>query len=229
MAKNTKSENIETYAFAPHLGFLWLFFTMFFVQVLYFWEIYLTNAPRDLGGMMALLVMTIVITPPFVLSGLGTFPKAIISKDSVALEYAYSRHLFSREEIAIDPKGRMIRLGAPRWVSIRFGFIPFASEKVFTFLRNSGIEEYKSRPVFVLSFLIPSLLTAFFESFGRLYLAILSGVISSMSLSMIFYVMPAKIWIDNLGRGKSAILFGLSIGVFIFLVTAAPLFLMRYH
>ena len=72
---------------------------------------FLTTPSRNfIGDALALLLAAAIVTPFFTVYGLATFPKVSIDRDSIALKYAYVRRLFNQEEIAIDPKARIIRL-----------------------------------------------------------------------------------------------------------------------
>lgn len=106
------SRTFVTRAFNLAQGFVWLMFVIPFVTILFQWYLYFFNPSYYVGNpMIPLMIMTLPIGAGFVLFGMAAFPRIEIDHDSAVTRYAFVRLFFSMDEVGIDPKRHILRLG----------------------------------------------------------------------------------------------------------------------
>ena len=214
-------KTFETRALSLGQGFIWVLFVGPLVWILYEWYLYFSDR---VGAFISdptipLAMFTLIIAAGFTLFGLAAFPRIEIDKDSVVVKYAFVRQLFAQEEVRIDSKGHILRLGS--WTTGGW-YIPFKEEECNNLL-NRQVGKYRSKPLFIL-FLLPMLTLGFYSALIRslggtldpLLWAILWGAVVAISLTIFAYGVPGEIRISSLDRGASSMVFGLSIGIIVF-------------
>jgi len=217
--------NIRTFAtraFNLAQGLIWIMFIIAFVTILFQWYLYFFDASYYVGNpTIPLMIMTIPAGAGFVLFGMATFPRIEIDLDSVVVRYAFVRLFFGLDEVGIDPKAHILRLGKfpmTNW------FVPFKERECMDFL-DKQIGGYKAIPLFLI-YLLPFPILDLFFNLGRnmygtlapMYWAITWGTVTALSMTFLTYAAPVTLRIGNLRRGTSAIAFGTSIGIVIFLL-----------
>ena len=126
------------------------------------------------------------------------------------------------EEAKIDPGGHILRIGGKL---MPFGwFIPFKEKECFNLL-SKQVEAYQSKPLYLAYALPPSFLTVLFALARHLeglfppeLWAVLWGVTTAISLTMIAYSFPVEIRLGSMNRGVSAIICGIFAGVTIAII-----------
>jgi hypothetical protein len=167
------------------------------------------------------MIFSLPIVGFFALFSMAAFPKIEIDRDGVVLKYGFVRLLFALEDVEIDSKGHVLKLGDGM---MTYRLIPFKERECMDLL-DRHVGTYQSKPLFLL-YLLPFLILGLFFSFLRylggtfapLFSAILWGAITGISMAIFTYGAPVDMRINNLRRGSSAIVFGLSIGIVIFLL-----------
>jgi hypothetical protein len=169
-----------------------------------------------------LTIFTVIIVAVFALFGVAAFPKIEIDRDGAELKFGFVRRFFVLEEIRMDSRGHVLKLG--EGLATAGWFIPF-KEKECTILLNKHVRSHRSRPLF-LAYLLPvSVVGFYFEliaylggTLSPLYWAFSWGTTTAISMSIFSYGIPGDIRIGNLRRGASAMVFGLSIGIVVFVL-----------
>jgi hypothetical protein len=203
-------------------GFIWLMFVIALVTILFQWYLYFFDTSYYVGNpAIPLMIMTLPVGAGFVLFGMAAFPRIEIDLDSAVVRYAFVRLFFGLDEARIDPKGHVLRLGKfpmTNW------FVPFKEKECMDFL-DKQTEGYRARPLFLVYLMSIPILDLFF-SLGRniygalapMYWAIIWGVVTALSMAFFAYAAPVNMRMGNLRRGASAMVFGISIGIVIFLL-----------
>jgi hypothetical protein len=207
-------------AFNLGQGFIWVVLVGPLIWVLFQWYLYLAQVRAFIGDpTIPLMILTLPIAGFFALFSLAAFPKIEIDRDGVVLKYGFVRLLFALGDVEIDPKGHVLKLGDGMWT---YRLIPFRERECMDLL-DRHVGTYQSKPLFLL-YLLPFLILGLFFSFLRylggtfapLFSAILWGAMTGISMAIFAYGAPVDMRINNLRRGSSAIVFGLSIGIVIF-------------
>jgi hypothetical protein len=209
-----------TRAFNIAQGLLWLMFSIPFVTILFQWYLYFFDPSYYIGDpAIPLMIATLPVGAGFVLFGMAAFPKIEVDRDSAEVRYAFVRLFFGLDEIEIDPKRHILRLGEfpmTNW------FVPFKERECFDFL-GKRVGGYKARPLFLIYLLLFPVLDLSFNlgrniygSLAPIYWALVWGVATALSMTFFAYAAPASMRIGNLLRGASAIIFGVSIGIVIY-------------
>lgn len=215
--------NIRTFvtrAFNLMQGFIWLIFVIAFVTILFQWYLYFFDARFYVGNpIIPLMIVTLPVGAGFVLFGMAAFPKIEIDLESAVVRYAFVHLFFGLDELGIDPKGHILRLGKfpmTNW------FVPFKERECLDFL-DKQIEGYRAKPLFLIYLLSFPILDVFFNlgrniygTLAPMYWAITWGVVTALSMAFFAYAAPINIRIGNLRRGASAMVFGISTGIVIF-------------
>ncbi|HVP26877.1 MAG TPA: winged helix-turn-helix domain-containing protein [Candidatus Bathyarchaeia archaeon] len=214
----------ETRAFSLAQGFIWVLLVYPLTWILFGWYLYFANRAGFFTGdpTIPLMIFTMIVVAGFALFGMTTFPKIKIDRDGVEVKSGFVRRFFSLEEIRMDSKGYVLKLGegltAASW------FIPF-KEKECMVLLNKHVRTYRSKPLFLM-YLLPVLVIGFYFELVRglggglspLFWAFSWGATAAISMSIFVYGAPADIRMGNLRRGASSMVFGLSTGITIFLL-----------
>ncbi len=217
---------VQTRAFSIFAGFMSLLLLYPVLGLLFGWYLYFTDVTVTVNGNLAtqLIILSLIIIPPFMLISINQFPKIGVDRDSIIVKWVTGSKLFIMEEAKIDARGHLLRLGGV----LPFGwFIPFKDEECFSLL-NKKTQTYHSKPLY-LTFALPptclALLSTFVGRVGGFFppelWAIWWGATATVSLAMIAYSFPAEIHLGNLNRGKSAVIYGSLAGF----VVATSLFL----
>lgn len=215
-------ETFETRAFNLAQGFIWMLLVGPLIGVLFGWYLYFADRPSAfIGGDPAipLMIFTLIIVAGFALFGMAAFPNVKIDRDGGVVKYSFVRLFFALEDVEIDPKGHILKLGEGL---MTYWFIPFKQKECMGLL-DKHVGTYRSKPLFI-TYLLPLPILGFFFMFLRylggtlapLFWAILWGVMAAISLTIFAYGAPVDMRIGNLGRGASSIISGLSIGIIIF-------------
>jgi hypothetical protein len=214
------SRTFVTRAFNLAQGFVWLMFVIPFVTILFQWYLYFFNPSYYVGNpMIPLMIMTLPIGAGFVLFGMAAFPRIEIDHDSAVTRYAFVCLFFSMDEVGIDPKRHILRLGKfpmTNW------FVPFKERECIGFL-DKQVGGYTAKPLFLI-YLLPFPILDLFFSLGKniygtlapMYWAIVWGVVTALSMTFFAYAAPVNMRLGNLRRGASTLVFGLSIGIVIY-------------
>jgi hypothetical protein len=215
---------LETRAFSLFAGFMWLVLIYPFMGLLFGWYMYFTDPSTAFNSdlVLQLATLSLVGIPAFVLFSINQFPKIKIDHDSIVVEWATGRKFFVMEEAKIDPRGPILRIGGKL---MPFGwFIPFKEKECFNLL-SKQVEAYQSKPLYLAYALPPSFLTVLFALARRLeglfppeLWAVLWGVTTAISLTMIAYSFPVEIRLGSMNRGVSAIICGIFAGVTIAII-----------
>jgi len=208
-------------AFNLGQGFIWVLLVGPLLGVLFQWYLYFADRAGAFIGdpTIPLMIFSLPTVGFFALFSMAAFPKIEMDRDGVVLKYGFVRLLFALEDVEIDPKGHVLKLGGGMWT---YRLIPFKERECMDLL-DRYIGTYQSKPLFLL-YLLPLLILGLFFSFLRylggtfapLFSAILWGVMTGISMAIFAYGAPVGMRINNLRRGASAIVFGLSIGIVIF-------------
>jgi hypothetical protein len=208
-------------AFNLGQGFIWVLLVGPLLGVLFHWYLYFVDRAGAFIGdpTIPLMIFSLPTVGFFALFSMAAFPKIEMDRDGVVLKYGFVRLLFALEDVEIDPKGHVLKLGGGMWT---YRLIPFKERECMDLL-DRYIGTYQSKPLFLL-YLLPLLILGLFFSFLRylggtfapLFSAILWGVMTGISMAIFAYGAPVGMRINNLRRGASAIVFGLSIGIVIF-------------
>lgn len=185
----------------------------------------------DLEGLLQMLLITSPFDALIIVSVLGSFPKLSIDNESILVNSTYIKHIYSLEDISIDPKSHILKRTPPfrqspisKYMFVNGLFVPF-KEDVFMHLKEKVKTSQSSFPVCFLS-LIPIpifiLLYEISKNFAAplIVWAFVIGVTNSLSFSTFVYTLPGKTLVGNLGRGKSAVTIGISIGLITSLIWA---------
>jgi hypothetical protein len=103
-------------------------------------------------------------------------------------------------------------------------------------LLDEHMGTYRSKPLFLM-YLLPVLIPSFYlaafpntryigGTLARLFWAVLWGAVAAISIAIFAFGSPADMRIGNIGRGASAVMFGLSTGIIIFFLM---LFSLQIH
>jgi hypothetical protein len=209
-----------TRAFNLMQGFIWLIFVIAFVTILFQWYLYFFDARFYVGNpIIPLMILTLPVGAGFVLFGMAAFPKIEIDLESAVVRYAFVHLSFGLDELGIDPRGHILRLGKfpmTNW------FVPFKERECLDFL-DKQIEGYRAKPLFLIYLLSFPILDVFFNlgrniygTLAPMYWAIAWGVVTAFSMAFFAYAAPINIRIGNLRRGASTMVLGISTGIVIF-------------
>jgi hypothetical protein len=208
-------------AFNLGQGFIWVVLVGPLIWVLFQWYLYFVDRAGAFIGdpTIPLMIFSLPIVGFFALFSMAAFPKIEIDRDGVVLKYGFVRLLFALEDVEIDSKGHVLKLGDGM---MTYRLIPFKERECMDLL-DRHVGTYQSKPLFLL-YLLPFLILGLFFSFLRylggtfapLFSAILWGAMTGISMAIFAYGAPVDMRINNLRRGSSAIVFGLSIGIVIF-------------
>jgi len=109
------------------------------------------------------------------------------------------------------------------WKKARFLLI-LVVRAVFS-ARDKQIEGYRARPLFLVYLMSIPILDLFFNlgrniygTLAPMYWAIIWGVVTALSMAFFAYAALVNMRMGNLRRGASAMVFGISIGIVIFLL-----------
>jgi hypothetical protein len=215
-------KTFETYAFSLAQGFIWAMLIHPLTWVLFSWYLYFADRARAFFGdpTIPLMIFTLIIGGAFALFGMAAFPRIMIDRDGVTVKLGFVRRFFAIEDVRIDLKGQILKLG--EGLATAGWFIPF-KRKECIYLLDKHVKTYRSKPLFLV-YLLPLLIIGFYFRLARyfggtlapLFWAFSWGTTTAISMAIFIYGAPADIRISNLGRGASAIVFGLSIGIIIF-------------
>jgi len=209
----------ETRAFSLAQGLIWTLLVYPVTWVLSGWYLYFNYRASAFAGdpTVPLMIFTVIIGAPFALFGMAAFPKIEIDRDGSEVKSGFIRRSLALEEIRMDTRGHVLKLG--EGLATAGWFIPF-KEKECVALLNKHVRSYRSKPFF-LAYLLPlSALGSYYEiiahlggTLSPLYWAFSWGTTAAISMSIFFYGIPADIQLGSLGRGASAMIFGLSVGI----------------
>jgi len=208
-------------AFNLGQGFIWVVLVGPLIWVLFQWYLYFVDRAGAFIGdpTIPLMIFSLPIVGFFALFSMAAFPKIEIDRDGVVLKHGFVRLLFALEDVEINSKGHVLKLGDGM---MTYRLIPFKERECMDLL-DRHVGTYQSKPLFLL-YLLPFLILGLFFSFLRylggtfapLFSAILWGAMTGISMAIFAYGAPVDMRINNLRRGSSAIVFGLSIGIVIF-------------
>jgi hypothetical protein len=218
-------------AFNLGQGFIWVVLVGPLIWVLFQWYLYFVDRAGAFIGdpTIPLMIFSLPIVGFFALFSMAAFPKIEIDRDGVVLKHGFVRLLFALEDVEINSKGHVLKLGDGM---MTYRLIPFKERECMDLL-DRHVGTYQSKPLFLL-YLLPFLILGLFFSFLRylggtfapLFSAILWGVMTGISMAIFAYGASVDMRINNLRRGSSAIVFGLSIGIVIFFLM---FFSLRIH
>ena len=217
-------KTFETRALSLAQGFIWVLLVYPLTWILFGWCLYFTNRAGFFVGdpTIPLMIFTMIIVAGFALFGMATFPEIKIDRDGVEVKLGFLHRFFSLQEIRIDSKGYVLKLGeglaAAGW------FILFKRKECMILL-NKHVRTYQPKPLF-LTYLLPVLVIGFYFELVKylggapppLFWAFSWGTTTAISTSVFVYSAPADMQIGNLHRGTSSMTFGLSTGIIIFLL-----------
>lgn len=219
-------ESIKSRAINLFGIFIWVALLIGFVFCVYGWFLYLIGAAPSSDVLYPLLALSLLVVPLFIYGSLATFPTIEIDRDSIVVKYAFTRFFFSLEEVQIKYGGRVLRLGG--WTSGGW-YIPFKRKECTDALEKlAGLYPLKAprkiSPTFLLYLLalpILTLIQQFLESMtillNSVVWSLIWGITAVFSLTMFMYKAPVEMKIGKFGKAGSSILFGISVGIIIFL------------
>lgn len=215
-------KTFETRAFGFYQGFIWVMLVHPLAGILFGWYLYFADRPSAFIGdpTIPLMILTVLIVPVFALFGVVAFPKIKIDRDGVVVKLGFTRLFFALEDVRIDFKGHILKLG--EGLTTAGWFIPFREKECMDLL-DKHVGTYRSKPLFLI-YLLPVTILGFYFRLARhldgtlapLFWAFSWGVTAAISMAIFVYGAPADMRIDRLDRGASAMVFGLSIGIIIF-------------
>jgi hypothetical protein len=217
----TEEQVFKTRAFSLFAGFIWLVSVYLFLGLVFGWYLYFTEPTVMTKGNLAtpLITLSVILIPAFGLIAINQFPVIEIDQESIVVKWATGRRFFSMEEVKMDVRGHILRLGERR---MPFGwFIPFKEDECFNLL-NKHVETYRSKALYLTFALPPTFLTFLFAFASRLegvfppdLWAVFWGVTIAISSAMFAYSFPAEIHLGKMNRGISSIIYGVFVGVII--------------
>jgi len=157
-------KTFETYAFSLAQGFIWAMLIHPLTWVLFSWYLYFADRARAFFGdpTIPLMIFTLIIGGAFALFGMAAFPRIMIDRDGVTVKLGFVRRFFAIEDVRIDLKGQILKLGeglaTARW------FIPF-KRKECIYLLDKHVKTYRSKPLFLV-YLLPLLIIGFYFRLG---------------------------------------------------------------
>lgn len=215
-------KTFETRAFSLAQGFIWVVLVYPLTWVLFGWYLYFADRAGAFFGdpTIPLMIFTLIIGGAFALFGMVTFPRIMIDRDSITVKLGFVRRFFALEDVRIDFKGHILKLG--EGLTTAGWFIPFREKECMDLL-DKHVGTYRSKPLFLI-YLLPVTILGFYFRLARhlggtlapLFWAFSWGVTAAISMAIFVYGAPADMRIDRLDRGASAMVFGLSIGIIIF-------------
>jgi len=215
-------KTFETRALSLAQGFIWVVLVYPLTWVLFGWYLYFADRAGGFSGdpTIPLMLFTLIIGGAFTLFGMVTFPKIMIDYDSITLKLGFVRRFFAIDDVRIDSKGHILKLG--EGLTTAGWFIPFKRKECMDLL-DKHVGTYQPKPLFIIYLLPVTILGLYFRLaqhlFGAaapLFWAFSWGVTAAISMAIFFYGAPADMRIGRLYRGASATVFGLSIGIIIF-------------
>lgn len=217
-------KSFETRAFSLAQGFIWVVLVYPLTGVLFSWYLYFADRPGAFVGdpTIPLMIFTVITVAGFALFAIAAFPTIKIDRDGVAVKLGFTRLYFALEDMRIDPKGHILKLG--EGLATAGWFIPFKRKECIDLL-DKHVGTYRSKPLFLI-YLLPVTIIGFYFRLLRhlggglapLFWAFSWGVTAAISMAIFVYGTPLDVRISRLDRGASAMVFGLSIGVIIFLL-----------
>jgi len=206
--------------------FIWVALLIGLVFCLYGWFLYLIGTAPSSDVLYPLLALSLLVGSLFIYGSLATFPTIEIDRDSIVVKYAFTRFFFSFDDVQIKHGGRVLRLGG--W-TVGGWYIPFRREECVNALEKAaGLYPPKAprkvSPTFLLYLLALPILTLtqqFLKSMNILLnpmaWSLIWGITAVFSLTMFMYNAPVEMKIGKLDKAGSSILFGISVGIIIFL------------
>jgi hypothetical protein len=220
----TSMKAFETRAFSLAQGFIWVVLLYPLTWILFGWYLYFVDRVGAFVGdpLVPLMIFTVIIGGGFGLFGMAAFPKIRIDRDGAEVKSGFVRRFFALEEIRIDPKGHVLKLG--EGLTVGGWFILFRERECVGLLKGY-IRTYRSKPFF-LTYLLPTLIVGFYfelmkylgGTLSPVFWAFSWGTTATVSMSIFVYGVPGDMRIGNMHRGVSAIVFGLSAGILIFVL-----------
>ena len=208
---------------------LWAWILAGFVFCLYSWFLYLVGA---LGGvtLYELLALTLIVAPLFILFSVATFPKIKIDRDGVLLRYGFTSMFFPFDEVRIEVRRSVLRLGAGtglvNWYAPlrRKGCMEVAEKMIGVYPAKVPRGVSSTFYLYLLPVPILFLVEQFLKRWGTvlnpIVWSLLWGIVTASSLMMFTHKAPVKMEIWKLDKAGSSILFGALIGIAIFLFRA---------
>ena len=215
-------KTFETRAFSLAQGFIWVLLVVPLIGVLFWWYPYFADRASAFIGdpTIPLMIFTLIAVSVFALFGMAALPKIDIDHDGIVVKYGIWRFFFALEDVTVDSKGHILKLGQG-WTT--FGWlIPFKEKECMNLL-DKHVRTFRSKPFFLI-YLLPLLILGFYSELAR-YLGVTLtpslwafqwGVTAAISMTIFACGAPTDMQIGKLGRGASAIVFGVSIGIVIF-------------
>jgi hypothetical protein len=217
-------KTFDTRALSLAQGFIWVVLVYPLIWVLFGWYLYFADrAGAFLGDpTIPLMIFTLIIGGAFALFGMVTFPRIMIDRDSIIVKQGFVRRFFAVDDVKVDSKGHILKLGegfmTAGW------FIPFKRKECMDIL-DKHVGTYQPKPLFLIYLLPVTILGLYFRLaqhlFGAaapLFWAFSWGITAAISMAIFYYGAPADMRIGRLDRGASAMVFGLSIGLIMFLL-----------
>lgn len=215
-------KTFKTRALSLAQGFIWVVLVYPLIWVLFGWYLYFADRSGAFFGdpTIPLMIFTLIIGGTFALFGMVTFPRIIIDRDSITVKQGFVRRFFVVEDVRVDSKGYILKLG--EGFTTAGWFIPFKRKECMDLL-DKHVETYQSKPLFLIYLLPITIIGLYFRlaryfggALAPLFWAFSWGVTATISMAIFFFGSPADMRIGRLDRGASAMVFGLSIGIIIF-------------
>jgi len=218
-------ETFETRAFSLMHGLVWIVMLSAFCLL---GSLYLPSALGSVGEFpWQLLVLAAIGISFIILFTMAAFPKVVIDKDGVLLKMGFMSLFFTFDEVRVQAEGSVLRLG--NWM-VGGWYIPFRQKECMKAVEHlMGVYPVKVpkrvSPTFLL-YLLPIPILSLIELFLRhldimlnpMVQALLWGFTVAFSMTMFAYKSPAKMKMGKLNKVNSSILFGLAIGITVFII-----------
>ena len=188
--------------------------------------------PRALGSSVGefpwqLLVLAAIGISFIILFTMAAFPKVVIDKEGVLLKMGFMSLFFTFDEVRVQAGGSVLRLG--NWM-VGGWYIPFRRRECMKVVEQlMGVYPAKPPKLFsptFLLYLLPIPILSLVELFLKhldivlnpMPRALLWGFTVAFSMTMFAYKSPAKMKMGKLNKVNSSILFGLAIGITVFII-----------
>ena len=218
-------ETFETRAFSLMRGFIWIVMLSAFC---FLGSLYLPSALGSVGEFpWQLLVLAAIGISFIILFTMAAFPKVVVDKDGVLLKMGFMSLFFTFDEVRVQAGGSVLRLG--NWM-VGGWYIPFRRKECMKAVEQlMGVYLAKPpkrvSPTFLL-YLLPIPILSLIELFLRhldimlnpMPRSLLWGFTVAFSTTMFAYKSPAKMRMGKLSKVNSSILFGLAIGITVFII-----------
>lgn len=221
-------ECFETRAFSLLTGAAWV--TMLMVYSFLGWEFYRSGSLSG-GFELPMLPLTVLAVLFAVLCSLATFPKIVIDRDGVLVDKTFLSLYFTVDEVKVRAGGHVLQVGG--WLT-RDYFVPFKRRQcVEAVVKIMGLhvpKEPRRTPLTFLLYLlallalfpIEQIMGNFGFTLNPLPQAIMWGAAVFFFMTMFVYKSPARVKVWKLNKAGSSIIFGIWVGVTVFLIILLP-------